>query len=85
MATAIMILSNEGGKEGVITIAASKSAAKEVVRIAKRAKGSKYVGIETMATMPLLSEALKVINDEWEKEFCRQGGEHGEKSERKGS
>ena len=66
MATAIMILSNEGGKEGVITIAASKEAAREVVGIAKRATGSRYVGIETMAAAPLLSEAFGTISRDWE-------------------
>lgn len=68
MATAIMILSNEGGSEGVITIAASKKAAKEVVRIAKRATGYKFVPIGSMAATGLLAEAFTAIGEEWEKD-----------------
>ena len=65
MATAIMILTNEGGRERVTTIAASKEAAREVVGIAKRATGSKFVGVESMAALPLLSEAWAAIDGDW--------------------
>lgn len=67
MATAIMILSNEGGKDGVITIAANKKAAREVVGIAKKAKGSRFVPIDSMAATGLLAEAFAVIDRDWKK------------------
>lgn len=67
MATAIILVSNMGGKDSAITIAASKKAAAEVAGICKRIKGAKYVGVETMAATALLCEAFKVISQDWEK------------------
>lgn len=68
MATAVIIVTNEGGRESVATIAASKEAARQVVGIAKRATGSRYVGVETMAALPLLAEALETMSKDWERE-----------------
>ena len=44
MAMAIMILSNEGGKDAAVIVAASKEEAREVAGIAKRCAGAKFFG-----------------------------------------
>lgn len=51
MAMAIMILSNEGGRDVATIVAASRDEAKAVAGIAKRTTGARYVGAETMAAM----------------------------------
>ena len=69
MAMAIMILSNEGGKETATIVAASKGDAKEVAGIAKRATGARYVGAETMAGVVLVSETMAAMGKRWEDIF----------------
>ena len=83
MAIAIMILSNEGGKEAVTTIAPSKEAAREVVGIAKRATGTKFLSVSSMAAPIMLSEAYKAMGDQWERDFRGRGdgAEQGEGAE----
>lgn len=70
MATAIMILTNDGGRDAVTTIAASKEAAREVVGIAKRATGSKFLPPSSMAAPILMSEAWDAVAKAWERDFC---------------
>lgn len=72
MATAIMILSNEGGREAVTTIAASKEAAREVVGIAKRATGTRFLSVSSMAAPIILSEAYKVMGEQWGQDYTGQ-------------
>lgn len=67
MATAILIVSDEGGREAVATIAANKAAARKVIGIAKKAKGSRFVPIESMAATGLLAEAFGTIEADWKK------------------
>lgn len=67
MATAIIIVTDEGDKESVATIAASKAAARKVIGIAKKAKGSRFVPIESIAATGLLAEAFAVIDRDWKK------------------
>lgn len=67
MATAIVIVSNEGGVERAVTIAATKEAARQVAGICKRIKGSRFVGADTMAAPRLLADAYGVMGEEWEK------------------
>jgi hypothetical protein len=73
MAIAIMILSNEGGRDAVTTIAPSKEAAREVVGIAKRATGTKFLSVSSMAAPIMLSEAYKVMGEQWEQGYRGQG------------
>ena len=69
MAMAIMILSNEGGKDAAVIVAASKEEAREVAGIAKRATGARYVGAETMAGVVLVSETMAAMGKRWEDIF----------------
>lgn len=69
MAMAIMILSNETGKDTATIVAASQEDAKEVAGIAKRATGAKYVGAETMAGGMLVSETMAALGKRWEDIF----------------
>ena len=68
MATAIIIVTDEGGKEAATTIAASRKEAGKVVRICKRMKGSKFVPIESMAATGLIAEAFGTIEKDWQKD-----------------
>ena len=70
MATAIMILTNDGGRDAVTTIAASREEAREVVGIAKRATGSKFLPPSSMAAPILMSEAWDAVAKAWERDFC---------------
>lgn len=77
MSTAIIIVSNEGGKERAVTIAASKEGARQVVGICKRMTGSRFIGVETMAALPVLSEAWGQLSYEWEAAY--RGGNGADK------
>ena len=52
------------------TIASSKEAAREVVGIAKRATGSKFLPPSSMAAPILMSEAWDAVAKAWERDFC---------------
>lgn len=69
MAMAIMILSNEGGRDVATIVAASKGDAKEVAGIAKRVTGAKYVGAESMAATLLVGDTLAAMGKRWEDIF----------------
>lgn len=66
MATAIMILSNEGGKETAAIVAASRDEAKAVAGIAKRCKGSRYLEIDNPMAIQTTAEAWDIIGKAWE-------------------
>lgn len=70
MATAIMILTNDGGRDAVTTIAASREEAREVVGIAKRATGSKFLSPASMAAPVLMAEAWETVAKAWERDYC---------------
>ena len=70
MATAIMILTNDGGRDAVTTIAASREEAREVVGIAKRATGSKFLSPASMAAPVLMAEAWEAVAKAWERDYC---------------
>lgn len=63
-----MILSNEGGKDSAVIVAASREDAKEVAGIAKKATGAKYLGAETEEALRLTGDALAEMGRKWERE-----------------
>ncbi len=69
MAMAIMILSNEGGRDVATIVAASRDEAKAVAGIAKRATGAKYLGVETMAARKLIDEAILSMGEKWAMDY----------------
>ena len=69
MAMAIVILSNEGGRDVATIVAASRDEARAVAGIAKRATGAKYVGAETMAGVRLVSDVMAAMGKRWEDIF----------------
>lgn len=67
MAIAILIVSNEGGKESVTTIAASESEAREAVGVLERGAGSRFFGVDTEAATAYTARAWEVMGQHWEK------------------
>lgn len=67
MAIAIMILSNEGGKDTATIVAASRADAREVAGIAKRCNGARYLGAETEEALKLTGDTLAEMGRKWEK------------------
>lgn len=66
MATAIMILSNDGGQDRALIISASKDDARAVAGIAKRCTGSRYLGIDNPQALQATADAWGVIGRAWE-------------------
>lgn len=66
MSAAIILVTNENGKEAAVTIAANKEEARAVAGICKRLTGARFVGIDTMAASMLLCEAYGEISKAWE-------------------
>lgn len=66
MATAIMILSNDSGRDGALIIAASKEDARAVAGIVKRCTGSRYLGIDNPQAIQAAAEAWDIIGRVWE-------------------
>ena len=69
MAMAIMILSNDSGKDTATIVAASREDAKAVAGIAKRTTGAKYLGVETLAARKLIDEAVLTMGEKWATEY----------------
>lgn len=63
MAIAIAVLSNDGGKDKALIIAASRKDAQEVAGIAKRLTGSKYMGIDNPQAALALSDAWGEVEE----------------------
>ena len=74
MAMAIMILSNEGGKDAAVIVAASKEEAREVAGIAKRCAGAKFLGAETEEALRLAGDALADMGHKWEEAHKNETG-----------
>lgn len=74
MAIAIMILSNEGGKDAATIVAASKEEAREVAGIAKRCNGARYLGAETEEALRLTGDTLADMGRRWEEEHKTAAG-----------
>ena len=74
MAIAIMILSNEGGKDAATIVAASKDEAREVAGIAKRCNGARYLGAETEEALRLTGDTLADMGRRWEEEHKTAAG-----------
>lgn len=67
MAMAIVILSNEGGKDRALIVSASREEARAVAGIARRCTGSRYLGIETKEALSSISDAVALMGGKWEK------------------
>ena len=65
MAIALMIVSNEGGKESVTTIAASEQEAREAVGVLERGAGSRFLGVETENASKFIARAWEVMDKHW--------------------
>lgn len=74
MAIAIMILSDEGGRNSATIVAASKADAKAVAGIAKRCSGARYLGAETEEALRLTGDTLADMGRRWEEEHKTAAG-----------
>lgn len=68
MAIAVMILSTEGGRNTVTTVAASASEAVEAEKVLGCCPERKHFGIETEQAIKYFARAWDVIGQKWEQE-----------------
>lgn len=66
MAMAIVILSNEGGKDKALIVAASREDAKAVAGIARKCTGSRYLGIDNPKAIECAAEAWDMMGRKWQ-------------------
>ncbi len=76
MALAVMIVSNEGGKDSVTTIAASREEAKEAAGVLARSPTRKTYGIETVTALKYICRAWQVMGEKW---GCNERGKGTDK------
>ena len=72
MAIAVMILSDEGGRDTVTTIAASREEAEKAGEVLSRSPARKTLGIETEQAIKFIGRAWDVIGKRWEQEHAEK-------------
>lgn len=75
MSIAVMILSNERGRDYVGIVSESEDAARDAVKVLERGAQSRFLGIESEQAIKCLCRAWEVMGDRWMK---KHGASHGE-------
>lgn len=68
MSIAVMILSNERGRDYVRVVSNSEDAARDAVNVLERGPQSQFLGIESEQAIKCLFRAWKVMGDRWMQE-----------------